>query len=551
MHHFEQLIRETWDRLQPQLLRDPEELARRLKRRENRTFSRPPRAWCLAVRACDRRITERNGCVDPDYATDPRDPAHPGRVIEHTVTLSAELLRHLCCPVTLAPGGEIHDHAAKRLGTTSGGLVNARINGALQTRHIKGLLGRHGHPVPIVSSPNLLDACAGRNFQTPHPLWIGDEYVSARVPADLSQTITRIPVYRSTVSKHRYADNVHPELASPPPRKRPRLPPPAPDFVWYKWSKSGEFLGDNPRYWRKTPDDPGHPPPPGALSKPKRKRKPRPSRATGSLVFRGWRWICPKCGKKVRTLFLPAPPVLPIELREYAERHEGTEAHRHEGINVGASCLPLRAFVPSCLRASFQATTFFACARCHGLRGFSTIARNSWNELVSYFSNGLLFGHDIPKPDWFTQTIRRKLQYRPRIRAAPRRERLRELVLSGRTSRQIASEMGLTLLDVCGRIWQLCRAEHVPDRIALMKKYGVSDKLAPDRIERTRRRRTRVRELLIHGRSDEQIATELNVKREIVWHDVHFLCREAGVKGRNALISQALVGVRSSSPTPG
>jgi DNA-binding NarL/FixJ family response regulator len=543
MLHFEQLIRDTWNRLEPQLFKDRAELARRMKRRDSRTFSRPPRAWCLAVRACDRRITERNGCVDPDYATDPHDPAHPGRVLEHTVTLTADLLRDLCCPVTLAPGGELHDRAAKKLGITSHGLNSARISGALQTRHIKGLLGRRGHPVPIVSSREPLDACAGRNFQLPHPLWTGDAYPSARIPGDLRQTLTRVPVYASTVSRHRFADNVHPELANPPPRKRPRLPPPAPDYVWYKWSKTGEFLSEDPRYWRKHPDDPGHPPPPGS-QKPKRKRAPKPSCATGSLVFRGWRWICPKCGKKVRTLFLPAPPVPLVALRGNP-KFETRNPKQIQNSNTEIS-KPVSEFSDLDPSDPFRISDFgfrasvsgFACNECHHIRGFSTIAPNSWNELVSYFSNGLLYGNDIPQPDWFTQTIRRKLRYRPRVRAAPRRQRLRELVLAGRTSRQIAAEMNLTQLDVCSRIWQLCRDEHVPDRLALSRKYGVSDQLAPDRIERARRRRNRVRELLVEGRSNEQIATELNVKREIIWHDVHFLCREAGVKGRKQLLSQ-------------
>jgi hypothetical protein len=55
-----QLILDTWLRLKPEILSNPRELQKRLKRRESRTFSRPPRAWCLAVRASDRDDSDRS-----------------------------------------------------------------------------------------------------------------------------------------------------------------------------------------------------------------------------------------------------------------------------------------------------------------------------------------------------------------------------------------------------------------------------------------------------------------------------------------------------------
>lgn len=275
MGPIESLILQAWQRLKNTILSDPAELGRRLARCRGKTYSRPPRAWCLAVRACDRRIGIHNGRIEPEYATDPRDPDHPGRVVEHTVTLTGALVRELCCPVRLEPGGELRDDAARKLGVCSTGLTNARINGSLRTRHVKGLLGRPGRPVPLVSSEDPLDACAGRGFAMPHPLWIGNEYVSARAPYDLEQTIVRVPVYVPAVSRHQYDGHAHPELAGPTPRRQRRLLPPAqPDYVWYKWSKSGEYLGDDPKNWRKRPSDPGTPPPPGAATKRKRTRKP-------------------------------------------------------------------------------------------------------------------------------------------------------------------------------------------------------------------------------------------------------------------------------------
>jgi hypothetical protein len=259
---IEPLILDAWKRLGPAILSNPKEVARRLARRHSATLTRPPRAWCLAVRASDTRIGVSNARIEPEYATDPNDPDHRGMVVEHTLTLDAPLLRELCRPVRLEPGGELWDHAAAKLGTTYCGLRHARATGRLEQRHIRRLLGRPGKPVPIISAPDSLDPCAHSAFEMPDPLFTGREPVARRIPNDLCATLTRVPNYRPTTYKHQYDDNAHPEMTEPPLAKpRPCLPPPAPDYVWYKWSTSGEYLGDDKRYWRTRPDDPGTPPP--------------------------------------------------------------------------------------------------------------------------------------------------------------------------------------------------------------------------------------------------------------------------------------------------
>jgi hypothetical protein len=54
---LERNIREAWLRVRKDILNDPQELQRRLARRGMKALRRPPRAWCLAIRASDRRIT--------------------------------------------------------------------------------------------------------------------------------------------------------------------------------------------------------------------------------------------------------------------------------------------------------------------------------------------------------------------------------------------------------------------------------------------------------------------------------------------------------------
>src|SRR6266513_1750879 len=73
----------------------------------------PERAWCLAVRASDRRIDPASAIIVPE------DAAYPGRedlYREHDVTLDAQLLRRLCRPVTLSPYGHTARQVAQMLG---------------------------------------------------------------------------------------------------------------------------------------------------------------------------------------------------------------------------------------------------------------------------------------------------------------------------------------------------------------------------------------------------------------------------------------------------
>src|SRR5438094_266471 len=58
---LEALIFDAWSRVEGRIEKDPAELAKRLSRRRLPAFLRPPRAWCLAIRASDRRIDAELG----------------------------------------------------------------------------------------------------------------------------------------------------------------------------------------------------------------------------------------------------------------------------------------------------------------------------------------------------------------------------------------------------------------------------------------------------------------------------------------------------------
>src|SRR5687767_3143982 len=105
MNGVELLIREAAGRVVPLLGED--ELRRRLGRRNRPALLRPPRAWCLAVRAADTRINAYNAAIVPEDAMDPHDRDHPGRVLPHTVVLDKRLLAKLCRHVEVEYGTTI------------------------------------------------------------------------------------------------------------------------------------------------------------------------------------------------------------------------------------------------------------------------------------------------------------------------------------------------------------------------------------------------------------------------------------------------------------
>ena len=58
MDDLDRQIIDTYCKLLPTL--SPDELKSRLARRNTGILKNPPRPWCFAIRASDRRISERN-----------------------------------------------------------------------------------------------------------------------------------------------------------------------------------------------------------------------------------------------------------------------------------------------------------------------------------------------------------------------------------------------------------------------------------------------------------------------------------------------------------
>src|SRR5262245_8051902 len=131
MADIEQLILQAWERVKP-TLRTENQIRRRLARMRKPALSRPPRDWCLVIRASDHRLPSTlhlpSSILDSDPSTlhSPPSTLHNREQTEtQRIQITAKVLRMLCEPVTLQPGGDIWDNVARQLGRGFTGLHTA------------------------------------------------------------------------------------------------------------------------------------------------------------------------------------------------------------------------------------------------------------------------------------------------------------------------------------------------------------------------------------------------------------------------------------------
>lgn len=190
MDDLDRALLDAWHRVLPRLQAEPAERLRRLARRRRPALMRPPRAWCLALRASDTRLAP--------FATDAHAAA---RRLPHTIELDAPLVRRLTAPVRLPAMGEDWQHIAGLLGVHEETLRSAVRAGVLRARHHPRLGGKPGKPVPIFApaDPHRLFDPAHANLRTPpDPRW-GTLWQSLadRLPDGFTQTLERHPRTRN------------------------------------------------------------------------------------------------------------------------------------------------------------------------------------------------------------------------------------------------------------------------------------------------------------------------------------------------------------------
>src|SRR5687768_16009656 len=107
MDDIREALEAAWRRVKDDVLANRDELRRRVVRRERPSLRRPPRCWCVAVRAGDTRL--RVPLVD----VQPQEAVRSGREGANRVTLDRQAVVALCERVKV--DGLTLDEAAARL----------------------------------------------------------------------------------------------------------------------------------------------------------------------------------------------------------------------------------------------------------------------------------------------------------------------------------------------------------------------------------------------------------------------------------------------------
>ena len=94
MDAIDQALSAAWRGLSQKLRRRRlADLAQRLDRRRLAQLTRPPRAWCLCLRASDQRLDSLDIIIDPPEAFHARRP--------HILHIKGTAIRELCRPVRI------------------------------------------------------------------------------------------------------------------------------------------------------------------------------------------------------------------------------------------------------------------------------------------------------------------------------------------------------------------------------------------------------------------------------------------------------------------
>lgn len=342
----------AWGRVYERCRADAVEARRRFDRTAlGSVLDRPPRAWCVAVRASDTRLLGEPGRAGP---------AASCAQVAHEMELTGEDLRWLGGPVWLRYPGVAIDEAAARLGKhkealrgwlpvrpgrTRGDRAALGKRGGLDDRLVwqaheptadcplgvrfepqrvrgRGALGG-GMETPVVWSDGPLDPGAAKG--RPPAKWWGTLWMSlaAGIPEDFGQVVERVP----------------------------RVLP-------YK----------------------------------------------DGFRFRGWLWRCPglygqACGRLVRHVYAPLPV---------------WTVGRMLGVEAGLAVAGLdRRWRPG-VDDRWAGTRRLACERCWRIKRTTFTNATGWNELVSYLSGGLLYGKEVAKPAGFGLERRRVYRRRKR-----------------------------------------------------------------------------------------------------------------------------------------
>ncbi|MCH8342532.1 MAG: helix-turn-helix transcriptional regulator [Planctomycetes bacterium] len=437
MDTIDRNLLDAWRRIGDEVRRDRVEVLRRSYRRLTPTLTRPPRAWCLCLRACDTRISPVTCAIelDPNVELPINDSLESALAhgAPHTVTLTGAVIHRLCIPVSLPWPGMDWTIAAQRLGRHEETLRRWIKLGILRARYDNAVShGKRGKPVPIVWSPSPLDPNTNHG-QPPDPVW-----------GTLWQTLwKRLPEDYQLIVR-REARFVHYRGE---PRQRGW------QFVCPGRLRSPPISASMPRASRELPD--------AALERIACNRRVKRLYAPQST----WT-IAQQLGDDRGFAISPLPP---------GDGAEGSEA------DDGGLCLagawhprqidPIKAMGPRS----------FACHHCWRVQFTSLLNHVGWNTFVTHVSGGLLYGHEVERP-LDEAPKRRKKRFVPHPRPAPRRREVSLGLLQGLTYQQIADRMGITYSTVHAHVKKIYKQHAVHSReelITCLGKQRTSPSMAP------------------------------------------------------------------------
>lgn len=380
MDELDRNLLDAWDRITATCRRDRREALKRARRQWSRTLTRPPRAWCLAIRAGDRRLTEQFGVVARE------DDVEMG--LAHEVLIDGAAIRRLCSPVSIKWPGVPLTEAAAMLGrhreslrhwlpVRPGRSRTARSDQSPDRyREIRDrrfplnvryeCAASHGHfgvDVPIVWTDGEVDPGFVRGG-TPHPVW-GSLWrsLAKRIPDDYMIEAKRLPRWRPYGNEQR--------------------------FRGWTWQCPGRWVAIE------------------SLSAKERSEFDLDEGDRATLINDdGRRYVRRPCGREANVLYGPLPIYSigrllggdGIELSADQEAAANARANIAMPQEATGSSLALGGMWFPGQSDSLAGLRSFACTHCWRVRNFSLCDYRGWNEFVSYISGGLLYGHEVPMP---------------------------------------------------------------------------------------------------------------------------------------------------------
>jgi len=408
---------DAWDRVLARCKADPKEARKRYERTLPGTcLDRPARAWCVALRASDTRLTQGVGSresgvggtsqalkrwmsgkplLDPHPQSSYPDDAI-GAQMAHEIVVDGTMLRHLGGPVWIDEPGVSLAEAAALLGKDYGSLrrwLPVKIGrtvaekeastrdvgfgerrwavfrsdetgrGVLNVRYLPaGAAGRKkGMEVPVVWSDGPLDPSGpmGR----PPVNWWGSSWQSLaeKVPAEFEQVLERVPRFL-------------------PCRGELRL------WGWW-WRCPGllEARGVRLEARGKAAPSPDPSLQGGGFEDEAQDASPKP-RASA-------------CGRLVSMLYAPLPV---WTLGKHVDLQDGLAI---EGLSGQ--------WLPGVMDR-WSGRRRLACRHCWRVRNGGAAERHGWNEFVTHLSGGLLYGREVKRPEGFGYERRRAYVKRQR-----------------------------------------------------------------------------------------------------------------------------------------